>query len=150
MPIRTNPSLHFALRLALRLALTAACITLAACRTDSAVAPGNGSSVYLTIDRLAYLSRDTARGALVNRGTSSVPYSFCAGVLERQTLAGWETAQSWYPPCAYLATSVAPGESVPWTVVLSYPISSGTYRLSFPGVPSQVGPTPPFIFTAQP
>ena len=137
-------------RPSLRIALTAACITLAACRTDSAIAPGSGSPVYLTIERAAYSAKETVRGALVNRGTSSVPYSFCAGVLERQTLTGWETAQAWYPPCAYLATSVAPGESVNWAVTLWFSIPSGTYRLSFPGVPSAVGPTPPFLFSSQP
>ena len=142
MPLRTQPSLHFA--------LTAACITLAACRTDSAIAPANGPPVYLTIQRAAYVSRETASGALVNRGTSAVPYSFCSGSLERQTLSGWETAQSWYPPCAYLATSVAPGDSVAWAVVLQYAIPSGTYRFRFGGVPAEVGPTPSFVFTSLP
>jgi|SRR5579862_7391824 len=124
-----------ALRTALALLVPGALV--AACHRESVVAP-RGPQFHLTIDRVSYAPGDSAHGALYNDGaTPLMGYSFfCSGAIEQRSTSGsWSAAWSWAYPCAAIAYSLAPGDSVGWRLTLPASLASGTYRAHFFGIP---------------
>lgn len=103
-------------------------LALAAC-SDAATAPGTGI-VSLVTDRAAYHLRDTVYARLANTGTSTVGYDPCGITVERRDAAGqWVNAGSLGMACIAAFPTLAPGDSVRFTLPLPESFGAGQYRV---------------------
>lgn len=113
-----------------RRTLAALALTLAACSTSTF----SGLRLDITPDKPQYTAGSEVMLTIRNLGDEPVAYSFCAHAVQRQTAAGWVTAEFESNPCTRILLVVAPAESVTGRVTLPADLPAGTYRVYLPGI----------------
>ncbi|HEX8830696.1 MAG TPA: hypothetical protein VF705_05985 [Longimicrobium sp.] len=119
-----------------RIALTAAAVTLAACGGVKEIATLPGSTTLeITPDRSSYATGTNVGLTVRNVGEQTVEYNLCRREFQRESGAGWTTVYVEIPPCpqTFAALRLAPGETITGTVTLPADLQSGRYRIYFPG-----------------
>ena len=123
-------------------------LLLGACAHAPSDSGGSTPRVALQTDRARYAPGDTVFVTLRNSGDVDAGYNLCMHTLQMHTARGWTDVQSWPPArtmCILPITILQPGGALLVNIVLPDSASSGTYRIHYPGAPSEVPMTNAFI-----
>jgi hypothetical protein len=117
-----------------RLLTAAAAALLAAC-TEGPIAPNPSPLLDIIPDRAAYAAGELVTVTLHNLSDRRVSYTLCAQVLERHSGGGWKKLDT--GPAVTCDAAIAyldPGASAETQYRLRAGLSTGTYRIFYPGL----------------